>query len=113
MLAIAAWIAKQERLRISERTKAGMARAQREGIHCGRPARVFNRAFALQLRKRGMSLRNIAAVLGVSLMTISRALSGVTKGAVLAERLRIANKGPERAVFAPRNRSVPVRTQER
>ena len=80
MLAIAAWIAKQERLRISERTKAGMARAQREGIHCGRPARVFNRAFALQLRKRGMSLRNIAAVLGVSLMTISRALSGVTKG---------------------------------
>jgi len=80
MLAIAAWIAKQERLRISERTKAGMARAQREGKHCGRPARVFDRNFALYLRKTGMSLRRIAARLGVSLMTISRALSGVTKG---------------------------------
>jgi DNA invertase Pin-like site-specific DNA recombinase len=38
MLAVAAWIAKQERLRISERTKAGLDRARREGKHCGRAA---------------------------------------------------------------------------
>jgi len=42
-LAIAAWIAKQERLRISERTKAGMERAKRQGKHCGRPRLVFRR----------------------------------------------------------------------
>lgn len=35
MLAVAAWIAKQERLRISERTKAGVERAKRQGKHCG------------------------------------------------------------------------------
>ncbi len=43
MLAVAAWIAKQERLRISDRTKAGIERARREGKHCGRPRRIFHR----------------------------------------------------------------------
>ena len=43
MLAIAAWIARQERLRISERTKAAMERAKRQGKHCGRPRCVFRR----------------------------------------------------------------------
>jgi DNA invertase Pin-like site-specific DNA recombinase len=79
MLAIAAWIAKQERLRISERTKAGVARARREGKHCGRPKRIFRRDEAARLRKEGLSLRAIAGQLGVSFMTISRALGGVTK----------------------------------
>lgn len=75
MLAIAAWIAKQERLRISERTKAGVARAKREGKHCGRPRRVFRIDQARELRKKGMSLRAIAEQLDVSLMTVCRALS--------------------------------------
>lgn len=75
MLAIAAWIAKQERLRISERTKAGMERARREGKHCGRPPVVFRRDEALRLRKAGMSLREIAGKLGVSFMTVKRAVT--------------------------------------
>jgi len=41
MLAVAAGIAKQERLRISDRTKAGMERARKQGKHCGRPPVVF------------------------------------------------------------------------
>ncbi len=79
MLAIAAWIAKQERLRISERTKAGLARAKRQGRCGGRPVKVFRRDRALELRAQGMSWRKIAAALGVPQSTIRLALSGVQK----------------------------------
>lgn len=78
MLAIAAWIAKQERLRISERTKAGMERAKRAGKHCGRPARVVDRVRIIEMRKSGLSLREIGKKLGVSFMTVARALKPVT-----------------------------------
>lgn len=37
MLAVFAWVAEQERLRISERTKAGLAKARAEGKVLGRP----------------------------------------------------------------------------
>lgn len=71
MLAVAAWIAKQERLRISERTKAGLDRARREGKHCGRPRRVFRRDEVARLRDiEGLSWRAIAAVLGVPVSTV-------------------------------------------
>ena len=76
MLAVAAWIAKQERQRISDRTKAGIARAKRQGVHCGRPKRVFRRDEALRLHKTGLSLRAIASELDVSFMTIRRTLAG-------------------------------------
>ena len=76
MLAIAAWIAKQERLRISDRTKAGLARARREGKHCGRPKKVFRRDLAIRLRSEGWSWRRISAELGVAVKTIRVALSG-------------------------------------
>ncbi len=70
MLAVAAWIAKQERLRISERTKAGIDRARREGKHCGRPQRVFRRDEALRLRSDGLSWRAVAAATGVPVSTV-------------------------------------------
>lgn len=70
MLAIAAWIAKQERLRISERTRAGVARAKREGKHCGRPRALFRRDVARELRQQGMSWSRIAAQLGVPVSTV-------------------------------------------
>jgi DNA invertase Pin-like site-specific DNA recombinase len=79
MLSIFAWIAKQERLRISERTKAGMNRARRDGKTLGRPVRVFRRDEALAMKEQGMSLRNIAAELNVSPMTVSRALKSGLK----------------------------------
>jgi DNA invertase Pin-like site-specific DNA recombinase len=74
MLAIAAWIAKQERIRISERTKAGIKRAQRQGKVCHRPQRIFRRDRAVELRQQGMSIRAIASELGVGTMTIQRLL---------------------------------------
>jgi DNA invertase Pin-like site-specific DNA recombinase len=71
MLAVAAWIAKQERLRISERTKAGLDRARREGKHCGRPRRVFRRDEVVRMRDvERLSWRVIAERLGLPVSTV-------------------------------------------
>jgi DNA invertase Pin-like site-specific DNA recombinase len=71
MLAVAAWIAKQERLRISERTKAGLDRARRDGKHCGRPRRVFRRDEVMRLRDiERLSWRAIGERLGVPASTV-------------------------------------------
>jgi DNA invertase Pin-like site-specific DNA recombinase len=37
VLAIMSWASAEERKKISERTKAGMARKKAQGVHCGRP----------------------------------------------------------------------------
>lgn len=74
MLAIAAWIAKQERLRISERTKAGIERARRAGGKHGGQRRVYDRSKVHAMAKRGLSLRAIAAKLGVGRGTVEREL---------------------------------------
>lgn len=70
MLAVAAWIAKQERLRISERTKAGLERARRNGRFGGRPPTIFRKDQAVELREIGMSWRKIAVKLDVPLGTL-------------------------------------------
>ena len=70
MLDITAWIAKQERIRISDRTKAGLARARRQGKVPGRPKRVFRRDEVVRLRdEERMSWRAIAAALDIPVMT--------------------------------------------
>jgi DNA invertase Pin-like site-specific DNA recombinase len=70
MTAVAAWVAKQERIRISNRTKAGLERAKRAGKHCGRPRKVWRRDEAIRLRDEGMSWRRISAQLGVPVKTM-------------------------------------------
>jgi DNA invertase Pin-like site-specific DNA recombinase len=72
MLAVAAWIATQERLRVSERTKAGMARVRSQGKHIGRPRLVRDRVKAVEMREAGLSLSNIAHVLGISKSSAAR-----------------------------------------
>jgi len=74
MIAIAAWIAKQERLRISDRTKAGLARARAKGRVGGRPAKVFDRAKARRLRSQGTSWRTISREMGVAQSSIRAVL---------------------------------------
>jgi DNA invertase Pin-like site-specific DNA recombinase len=74
MLAIAAWIAQQERIRISERTKAGLARAKAQGRVGGRRARVFDRDRAQKLRDSGMSWRAIGRKLGIAQSSIRASL---------------------------------------
>ena len=84
MLAITAWIAKQERLRITERVNAGIARAKlhgtKSGAAIGRPRAVFDRAAVVELRASGRSWREIATALGVSTGTARTVFnSGVQK----------------------------------
>jgi DNA invertase Pin-like site-specific DNA recombinase len=75
MIAIAAWIAKQERIRISERTKAGLATARAKGKVLGRPRKVFRRDLAEQMRLEGKSWRAIARELGIPFSTVRKSLT--------------------------------------
>jgi len=77
MLHLFAAFAEFERGLIVERVKAGVAEAQRQGKHCGRPARVFRRDEAIRLRQEGQSLRQIAKTLGVPFSTIADAVRKV------------------------------------
>lgn len=60
VLAILACIAKQERIRISERTKAGLERAKKQGARLGRPS--VSDAVAAQIRSLRASGRSVRAV---------------------------------------------------
>jgi DNA invertase Pin-like site-specific DNA recombinase len=65
-------IAKQERVRISERVQAGLSRAKAQGKQLGRPRAAVRTERVLELRKKGMSIRQIANATGVSAMTVQR-----------------------------------------
>ena len=84
IISLLASLAKQERVRISERVRAGLTRAKqfgtRSGRSIGRPRALFQRDRALELRKQGLSWRNIAKTIGVSPSTIRRACHGPIEG---------------------------------
>jgi DNA invertase Pin-like site-specific DNA recombinase len=63
-----------ERNLIVERVRAGVAEAQRQGKHCGRPKRIFRRDEALRMRAEGKSVRAIARALGVPATTVADAM---------------------------------------
>jgi DNA invertase Pin-like site-specific DNA recombinase len=78
LVAVFSWAAEQERNRLIERTKAGMARARRHGTKSGRkigrPKRAVDVDQARQLLEEGFSQRTAARALGVPLGTLQRAL---------------------------------------
>jgi DNA invertase Pin-like site-specific DNA recombinase len=76
VIAILATIAKQERIRRSERAKAAIQKLRKQGTvdHLGRPKAVFNRERARELAAQGWSFARIGKQLGVSAMTVFRAL---------------------------------------
>lgn len=75
LIAIAAWIATQERARISERTKAGMQTARLKGKQIGRPRVTMDHKRVLKLHADGLGVGKIAAELGgVSRETVRRLL---------------------------------------
>ena len=77
VIAILAVIAKQERIRRSERAKAAIAKLRRQGKtdHLGRPRRILPRDKIRQLHQQGLGVRAIANELGnVSHMTVHRVL---------------------------------------
>jgi DNA invertase Pin-like site-specific DNA recombinase len=74
VVSLMATLAKQERLRISERTKAGLKRAKRQGKVLGRPRVDVDVQKVRMLQTGGMGLRGIAEKTGWSLSSIIRAL---------------------------------------
>jgi DNA invertase Pin-like site-specific DNA recombinase len=74
VLSILATIAKQERVRLSERTIAGLEKARKEGRVGGRPKIVVNRTKVERLHKAGKSLCKIAEAVGTSKSTVHRLL---------------------------------------
>ena len=74
VISIAATLAKQERLKISERTVAGLERARKQGRVGGRPRLVLDRDRLRRLRAEGKSLRECADAMGLTLTTTARPL---------------------------------------
>ena len=76
VLSILATIAKQERVRLSERVHAGLAKARREGRVGGRPRLVLSHARVMQMDEEGATIREIAEEMGVSPASVHRILKG-------------------------------------
>jgi len=72
VISILATIAKQERVRLSERTVAGLQRARQQGRVGGRPRIVCDREKVAELRRSGLSLGQIAAQMGLSKSSVAR-----------------------------------------
>ena len=66
VISIMATLAEQERITISERTKAGLKRTVREGTKLGRPVVDVDMRLVQRRRAKGESLRAIAKALRVS-----------------------------------------------
>lgn len=74
VISILATIAKQERVRLSERVTAGLERARAQGRVGGRRSvvRDSDKAMIVELRKSGTSYGKIAARLGLNKQTVYR-----------------------------------------
>ena len=66
IVGVLAAVAAQERTRMSDRTKAGLARVRAQGTRLGRPAAKVDVRKLRNLRARGETLRSIAEKLRVS-----------------------------------------------
>jgi DNA invertase Pin-like site-specific DNA recombinase len=75
VIGILAVIAKQERVRLSERTKAGLAMARSKGVQIGRPRLKVQAADIARLKARGLSRRAIGRELGISEGSVRRMLT--------------------------------------
>jgi DNA invertase Pin-like site-specific DNA recombinase len=79
VISILATVAKQERIRISERVTAGLARARSKGKQLGRPKVIVDAARIADLRASGASWRDICDQTGLSKGTAQRALQNLPK----------------------------------
>jgi DNA invertase Pin-like site-specific DNA recombinase len=82
VIAILGTIAKQERVRISERVRAGLDRARSQGTKSGRPIGrpriIFERDEVPKLREQGWSWRKITRKTGASVSSVRRACQNST-----------------------------------
>jgi DNA invertase Pin-like site-specific DNA recombinase len=77
VISILATIARQERIRLSERTIAGLERARAKGRRAGRPRVICDREKALALHRSGQSLGTIANELRLAKTTVHRLVNQV------------------------------------
>jgi DNA invertase Pin-like site-specific DNA recombinase len=75
IISIMATLAKQERVKLSDRTKAGLARTRAAGTRLGRPEVTVKPATVLALRAQRLSMRAIGRKLGISAGTAQRLAS--------------------------------------
>jgi DNA invertase Pin-like site-specific DNA recombinase len=75
VLSLLATLAKQERVRLSERVTAGLKRARKEGRIGGRPKVIASTSKMRKLAEQGLSAVKIGKQLGVSRMTVTRRLA--------------------------------------
>ncbi len=77
IIAILGTIAKQERIRVSERVRAGLERARKNGTRTGqpigRPRALFDRDEVVALRVQGLGWTQIGQKVGASVRTVRRA----------------------------------------
>ncbi|PYV70034.1 MAG: resolvase [Acidobacteria bacterium] len=76
VIGILAAIAKQERVRLAERTRAGLERVRREGKTLGRPAAKADTATIRRMRDKGKSWSEIARKTGLSRGTCQKVCRG-------------------------------------
>ena len=79
VIAIIATVAKQERVRISQRVKAGLETARAKGKRLGRPQVIVDIHRITALREQGRSWPQIARELGVGVGTVYRAHHELSK----------------------------------
>ena len=73
VLSVLSAVAQQERITLSERTKAGLQRAKHAGRRLGRKAVEVGLVSVERHRADGLGLRATAAKLGVSVGTLQKA----------------------------------------
>ena len=74
VISILAVVAKQERIRLSERTRAGLERARRQGKSLGRPKVEVDPAVIRELRARGLSWDAVSKQTTIPRTTCQRAI---------------------------------------
>ena len=76
IISLLAALARQERIRIGERTKAGLERAVANGKRLGRPVTADIRSVeALKLKREGLSLSQIGQRMGISRSRVHQLIS--------------------------------------
>jgi DNA invertase Pin-like site-specific DNA recombinase len=80
VISIMATLAEQERITLSERTKAGIARARKLGRLPGPTKKALDMAEVTARRAAGESLRSIAAAMGCSAALLVKRAKGARQG---------------------------------
>ena len=98
---ILAVMAEFERELMSERTVAGMAAAKRRGVRVGRPPKLtdYQRREAASMLDAGKARSDVAALLGVHVGTLRRALNGLDDlgGIPAREKFQVTPRAKKRA----------------